>query len=59
MDTQELTQEPDSLTADLAAAMDHIEAGGQAPDEPELEIDIKDDVDRDRLRRPVGMRRAA
>jgi len=46
MDTQNDTQEPetDSLSADLAAAIEHVEAGGQAPDETTLEIDTQEDA---------------
>lgn len=43
MDQEIQEQETDDLSADLAAAFDHIESGGAAPDEPVLEIDEQPD----------------
>jgi len=45
MDTQnQLPEETDSLADALSAAFDHIESGGDVPDEPVLEIDQPDDA---------------
>src|SRR5690625_3155926 len=45
MDTQtQLPEETDDLADALSAAFDHIESGGDAPDEPVLEIDQPDDA---------------